>query len=78
MQYDPVLSACVDAERVWRRLLEKHFGQEAEFLCSTEIGRGELGSALRAAYERYQRAYEFWLDSRSLPAGNARWIWDQR
>jgi hypothetical protein len=78
MQYDPVFSACVEAERVWRRLLKKNFGREAEFLCTTEIGRGEPGSALRAAYDRYQRAYVFWLDSHHLPASDSRWIRDQR
>jgi hypothetical protein len=43
-----------------------------------DAAKGEPGSQLRLAYERYRRTWEYWLDSRGLTATNARWIRDQR
>jgi len=78
MQCDPVLSAVVEAERVWERLLRRSFGREASFLRNTEFARGEPGSPLRAAYEHFVRTKEYWAACRGLPDGDVRWIRDQR
>ena len=53
-----------EADGEWTRELVKAFGRDAANAQYEKRGRGEFGSALRAAYEARQNAQRVWEVSR--------------
>lgn len=64
MKWDSSLhAAALMADAAWHQHLEKVFGKGAGDARYTPAGKGEPGSALRVAHDRWREANEAWRAS---------------